>query len=137
MDEVVCRFRPSRSEVCKSFHPPYNSKTHHDNSINTSYADLQYATQKPLLIMDSIKSSLLIVGLLLSHGITMSSGLSTISRRRYLQWQTGGCIATASSTALANPSVAQAVNLKSRTEGYAVQHTEREWAVSRFHMQYT
>lgn len=98
------------------------------------YADLQYATQKPLLIMDSIKSSLLIVGLLLSHGITMSSGLSTISRRRYLQWQTGGCIAT---TALANPSVAQAANLKSRTEGYAVQHTEREWAVSRFHMQYT
>ncbi|KAK1737884.1 peptide-methionine (R)-S-oxide reductase [Skeletonema marinoi] len=78
--------------------------------------------------MDSIKSSLLIVGLLLSYGITMSSGLSTISRRRYLQWQTGGCIATASTTALSNPSVAQAANLKSRTEGYDVQHTEREWA---------
>mmetsp|Transcript_23633 Transcript_23633/g.33757 ORF Transcript_23633/g.33757 Transcript_23633/m.33757 type:complete len:95 (+) Transcript_23633:29-313(+) len=89
--------------------------------------------QKPLLfiIMNSIKKkiSLLIVGLLL----TTSSGLSTISRRRYLQWQTGGCIVTAASTtALSNPSVAQAANLKSRTDGYAVQYTEREWAVSKY-----
>jgi hypothetical protein len=85
--------------------------------------------------MNNLKSLLLVVGLLLAHGITSSSGLS-INRRQYLQWQTGGCIATittATTTALSTtPSVAQAANLKSRTDGYAVQHTEREWAVSRF-----
>lgn len=90
--------------------------------------------------MGSSKSSLLIAVLLLvaDNIITTANGLS-ISRRRYLQWQTtGGCIATAAAAAstavLSNPSVAQAANLKSRTEGYAVQHTEREWAVSRYNI---
>lgn len=99
-------------------------------TIDDVHIHLPMATQKPLLliIMKSIKHSLLILGLLLAT----SSGLSTISRRRYLQWQTGGCITAASTAAISNPSVAQATNLKSRTDGYAVQYTEREWAVSRY-----
>mmetsp|Transcript_46823 Transcript_46823/g.98323 ORF Transcript_46823/g.98323 Transcript_46823/m.98323 type:complete len:223 (-) Transcript_46823:1082-1750(-) len=57
--------------------------------------------------------------------LVISSNALSINRRHYLQWQTGGCIAT-----LTTPSAAAqaAATPKSRTEGYAVQHTEREWA---------
>ena len=63
----------------------------------------------------------------LIHIICTIDALS-INRRHYLQNQTGGCIA--SLTILTNkPASAQAANeMKSRTDGYAIQHTEREWA---------
>ena len=54
----------------------------------------------------------------------------SINRRQYLQRQTatgGGYIAII--TTLSPSSAAQAAtNTKSRTDGYAIQHTEREWA---------
>ena len=48
----------------------------------------------------------------------------SINRRHYLQRQTG-YIATITTL---TPSCAQASNTKSRTDGYKVQHSEREWA---------
>ena len=50
----------------------------------------------------------------------------SINRRHYLQRQTG-YIATIT-TPILTPSCAQASNTKSRTDGYQVQHSEREWA---------
>ena len=76
--------------------------------------------------MNSIKSLLLVAGMLLSHAVTSSSGLST-NRRQYLQWQTRGCITAIVATTSFK---SQAADIKSRTDGYAVQHSEREWAVS-------
>ena len=78
-----------------------------------------------------MRSSFLL-GLLLLQSITNSSALSGINRRQSFH-QSAKCIATTitTGTALSNPSVARAANTKSRTEGYAVQYTEREWAVSR------
>ena len=62
----------------------------------------------------------------LMHIICTIDALS-INRRHYLQKQTGGCIASLILTN--NPASAQAANeMKSRTDGYAIQHTEREWA---------
>ena len=53
----------------------------------------------------------------------------SINRRRYLQRQTGYiAITTSTSTSILTPSCAQASNTKSRTDGYKVQHAEREWA---------
>jgi len=40
-----------------------------------------------------------------------------------------GCIATLATTTTTSSSIAQAAaNLKSRTDGYSIQHSEREWA---------
>jgi len=62
----------------------------------------------------------------LMHIICTVDALS-INRRHYLQKQTGGCIASLILTN--NQASAQAANkMKSRTDGYAIQHTEREWA---------
>ena len=64
----------------------------------------------------------------LIHIICTIDALS-INRRHYLQKQTGGCIASLILTNTNNPASAQAANeIKSRTDGYAIQHTEREWA---------
>ena len=78
--------------------------------------------------MNSMNSLLLVAGLLLSHAVKSSSGLSNnLNRRQYLRWQTRGCITAVVAT---TPLKSRAANLKSRTEGYTVQHSEREWAVS-------
>jgi len=62
----------------------------------------------------------------LIHIICTIDALS-INRRHYLQKQTCGCIASLLLTN--NPASAQAANeMKSGTDGYAIQHTEREWA---------
>ena len=64
----------------------------------------------------------------LIHIICTIDALS-INRRHYLQKQTGGgCIASLI-ILTNNPTSAQAADeIKSRTDGYAIQHTEREWA---------
>lgn len=66
----------------------------------------------------------LLIGL--AYGVISSSALA-INRRHYLLKQTG-CIATIVTTTTASAQASAAADLKSRTEGYAVQHTEREWA---------
>lgn len=71
----------------------------------------------------------LLVGL--SYYAISSTDALSINRRHYLLRQTSGIIATASAltTSLSSPATAAAVtDIKSRTDGYAVQHTEREWA---------
>jgi len=86
--------------------------------------------------MHGIKISLSVGLLAAHHCIVGSGGLAAPSdnpnRRQYLRKQTGGCIATIATAAggalSTTPSAARAANLKSRTEGYAVRHTEREWA---------
>mmetsp|Transcript_16167 Transcript_16167/g.29163 ORF Transcript_16167/g.29163 Transcript_16167/m.29163 type:complete len:226 (-) Transcript_16167:104-781(-) len=58
----------------------------------------------------------------------ISSSALSVNRRLYLLKQTG-CIATlaTTTTAVATRS-AHAADVKSRTDGYAIQHTDREWA---------
>ena len=74
----------------------------------------------------------LLIALIHVHIICTVDALS-INRRHYLQKQTGGCIASLTTTSLIlttpSSSSAQAANeIKSRTDGYSIQHTEREWA---------
>ena len=56
----------------------------------------------------------------------------SINRRQYLQRQAatgGGYIAIIATLSPSSASAAQAAaDTKSRTDGYAIQHTEREWA---------
>ena len=65
---------------------------------------------------------------LLANSIIISSSALSINRRQYLQRQSGGFIATIATATTTTSPPAFAANIKSRTEGYAVQHTEREWA---------
>ena len=75
--------------------------------------------------------SLLFLAALIYTIISSNSAIDALSinRRQYLQRQTatgGGYIAIIATLA---PSSAQAAtDTKSRTDGYAIQHTEREWA---------
>mmetsp|Transcript_12503 Transcript_12503/g.30556 ORF Transcript_12503/g.30556 Transcript_12503/m.30556 type:complete len:231 (-) Transcript_12503:348-1040(-) len=62
-----------------------------------------------------------LLGIFYVISFSISDALS-INRRRYLQ--TG--VATLATTS--SPSQAQAATPKSRTDGYEIQHTEREWA---------
>lgn len=61
-----------------------------------------------------------------SHRTTSDGHNSAQSRREFIGLTTA--ITTTSNAATINPSKAYADTLKSRTDGYRVQYTEREWA---------
>jgi len=80
----------------------------------------------PLPLCFSTMSNM-IFPLLVGLTYVISSSALAINRRHYLLRQTG-CIATLATTTTVSTPSAQAANLKDRADGYALQHTDREWA---------